>query len=207
MASPQMRGKQRGVIAAGYIWLVGAIIILFLLWRGIAVYSNYMNDVRDAAKKAGSDECDAAYKARDNTELKAAQDQILALEGAARKAEVGHATELQKANEKLAKEKRDADDRKKQFDADIASGKLVVRRDAFQTGGGTSQGDNGKVGGTASAPGGSDAGTACQLSATARSDLLAVGSDADDTARALALAQTVIIADRKLFSEICGIGK
>lgn len=193
--------RQRGAIAMVWLYLAGALLVLGAIWGITATVSGYLTGVRAEAAKAGRDECDVAYKARDNAKLREAMARVKVLEEAARKTEGEHAIALSGINDQLAKEKAHARIRKKQFDADIASGKLVVRSSAFQTGACPADGGGSAAGPPGAGAGRSDAAQACELSETARGDLLAVGDDADDTARQLAAAQAVIVEDRR----VCGV--
>jgi hypothetical protein len=195
--------RQRGVIATGWLYLAGVLLVLGAIWGITATASSYLEGVRAEAVKAGRDECDAAYKLRDNAQLRTALDRVKTLEEAARKTERAHAAELTSIGNQLTKEKANAKARKNKFDADIASGALVVRGDAFQAGACPAVSGGGAGSAPGAGAGGGDGPPACELSAAARSDLLAVGDDADDTAIQLAAAQAVIVEDRR----VCGAGK
>ncbi len=195
-----MMRDQRGVIATGYIWLAGGIAVLALLVVLARVTTGYLDGVRAEAKKAGEDTCDAAYKLRDNDQLKAANARIKELQDTARTLERGHAAKLATITGQLNKEKADGKDRQAQFDVDIAAGRLVVRGAAFQAPSRPTDNGGGKVSASVTGSGRGDGKAACELSPAARSDLLATGDHADDTARLLAACQAIIEEDRR----ICG---
>lgn len=193
--------RQRGAIARVWLYLAGALLVLGAIWGIAATVSGYLSSVRAEAAKAGRDECDAAYKLRDNAQLREAMDRVKTLEDAARATEREHAAALTEITAKLAKEKAHGRAAEKRILADIASGKLRVRASAFYAGACPADSGGSAAGAPGAGAGGSDAPEACDLSAAARSDLLAVGRDADDTARQLAAAQAVIVEDRR----VCGV--
>jgi hypothetical protein len=193
--------RQRGVIATRWLYLAGALLVLGAIWGITATVSGYLTGVRAEAAKAGRDECDAAYKLRDNAQLRKAMDRVKALEDAARATEREHAAALIEITAKLAKEKAHGRAAEKRILADIASSKLRVRAGAFYTPACPAVDSGSAAGPPGAGAGGSDAPEACDFSAAARSDLLAIGRDADDTARQLAAAQAVIIEDRR----VCGV--
>lgn len=193
--------RQRGAIAMVWLYLAGVLLVLGAIWGITATVSGYLTDVRAEAAKAGRDECDAAYKLRDNEQLRDALDRVKALEDAARKTEREHAEAITTITGKLLMEKANVQAAENRILSDIASGKLRVRAGAFYA-----SACPAVSGGSAASPpgagaGGSDGAAACQLSAAAQSDLLAIGRDADDTASQLAAAQAVIVEDRR----VCGV--
>ena len=196
-----MRLRQRGFVLTGWMYLVGALAALGLIYLITQGVTRYLNGIRTEAQKAGQDECNAAYTTRDNKALTKTLARVVELETAARKLEREHVDELARVTSKLKKEKANEKARADRFDADLAAGRLVVRGDAFQTGGCPANSDRVETGSAGPSPGGSDGVAACQLSAKARSDLLEVGNDANETARLLAACQLIVIEDRR----VCGV--
>lgn len=197
-----MKNRQSGLIIESWMWMAGAIAILALLGGMLAGVTHYLNGVRAEAKKAGQDECDAAYKLRDNAALTKALSRVQTLEEAARKAEAGHVAALAKIGDQLTKEKDRAKNAQLRVLDDIAAGKLRVRADAFSGTGCPAVSGGGQVGPAVGPAPGDNAAPACQLSAATAGRVLSIGGDADDTARQLASAQQVIVE----FLRICGPG-
>lgn len=180
------------------IWLVAiwAIVLLGLVSGIVFGVTHYLSGVRAEAMAAGKAECDAAYKARDNAQLRTALGRVKELEEAAREAERKHGLATAAIQSKLSKEIANGKAAEQRILADIGSGKLRVRGSAFQTGSCPAVGDRGAVGTAGAGTAGSDATAACKLSPEAERVVLAIGRDADETALQLAAAQAMIAQDR-----------
>jgi type II secretory pathway pseudopilin PulG len=185
--------------------ILGIIIALAVLVGAIAgaihLVTSYVDGVRTAAEESGKATCDAAYKARDNTQLQAALARVKTLEDKAREDERLHVAALAEINRKLLEEKKNGQVAKDKLAADIRAGRLVRNSNAFQ-GGGCPANNGGSTGGAAVTPAsGGDGSQECRLSDAAQASILAIGTDADYTAKLLASAQAVIVEDRK----VCGV--
>ena len=187
--------KQRGIADLRLV-VIGSIVILGLISGIVFGVTHYLSGVRAEAKAAGRSECDAAYKGRDNEQLRAALGRVKELEEAAREAERKYGVAIAEIQAKLKKEQANGKDAEERILADVAAGKYRVRGEAFQAGScpAVSGGSAGSAAGAGAT--GSDGATACKLSRAAESDILAIGRDANETARILAAAQAVIVQDR-----------
>jgi hypothetical protein len=133
----------------------------------------------------------AAWQARENTELTAANAKILSLEEARRAEEQLHAQQVADISTKFEKEKADAAAQKARDIAAARAGRLVLRVPAAceSTGGG----DSGKA---AAGAGEHNGGATTELPRTITANLFELADDCDAVARQLGAAQGVIRSDR-----------
>ena len=189
--------KQRGM-AQGWIAVIGLLAILGALWGIIHAATSYVDGVRVEAKKGGKDECDAAYKERDNVALTEALAKVRELQTAARKLETANAKETERIRSQLEKEKARGKATEDRVLADIASGKLRVRGDAFQAGACPAESATGTAGAVGANTGGGDGAPRCKLSGETEKSVLGIGREADDVVRQLDACKAVAIEDRRV---------
>lgn len=181
--------KQRG-IAQGWLYLIGLIVVLGLVYGIFHVVTGYLADVDAKGYQRGADETRAAYAKRDNEQLKAALAKVQELEAAARAAEQKHAKELAALDRQRRQEEQDA---KRQHERDVAAvraGTLRLRDRGATSCPAVSGQRPGPEAGAAASKRDAEAGT--QLSDQAAEFLLGLTSEADDIARQLATAQALI---------------
>ncbi len=190
--------KQRGVIATGWLILAGVIAAGLVLTGLVKVWNNYTNGIDQAGYDRGVAQTNASYTERDNKQLQTALVRVKTLEDAARAKEAAYAADMEGVRSQLEKEKTNAKAAEKRVLADIAAGKLRVRASAFQAGACPAVGGGSEARAVEPGAGGSDGPPRCQLSATARSDILGIGREANEVVAQLAAAQAVIASDRVL---------
>jgi len=126
--------RERGYSALEIIGMLVAAALLVTAIAGVVYAVTSYIEQRDAAiKKSGKDECDAAYKARDNEALAAARAEIIRLNKAYRDLEQASAKRINDLADELKKERardKDAGDR---LLGDLDSGALVLREGVIQT--------------------------------------------------------------------------
>lgn len=181
--------RQRG-IADGWLYLIGVVVVLGLIYGIFQAVTGYLEDVDANGYKRGVKETKADYAERDNEALRKAAARIKELEDQARAQERAHAKELARIEAQRAKEKADAQKQQDNDRAAIDSGALELHDpDAAACpapGGGGAQASVGAGAGVRDAKAGR------KLSPAAARVLLALANEADDVARQLASAQQVI---------------
>lgn len=190
--------KQRGVIFAGYIWLVGGIIVLALLAGLVMAWRSYTDGIDRKGYDRGVQETDARYKGRDNAALQAALAAQSLAEVRAAKAEKD-AQEAQSAASGAYQ--KGVQYGKAQTDKRIAAvrdGSLVLRDPGTTGTGPAGCPQAGTATTSAGAPRDITGSGGGFLSKDASVFLLSEASRADEIVLQLQAAQQILLSDRKL---------
>jgi cation transport regulator ChaB len=143
--------------------------------------------------KAGHVAERTVWQARENAELRTANDKIKAMQDSARRDEQAHALALNAVSTNYEKELSDASKLRAADIAAIRAGTLRLRdqypASIYSLGNRSAE--------TGPGPGGRDGPQGAELPAATSEFLLALASDADDVTRQLTACQQVIIEDRK----------
>lgn len=189
--------KQRGFLSPNMLIGLGIVAALALAVWGV---NTYLNNVEQRGYDRGVAVTSAAVRERDNTVLQGALRRVNALQDQARKQEAESALAIDKIAKQLAQEKANGKKVADSVAADIASGRLMRRDDAF-TRGSAAVGGGSASGAPGAAARGGDGAAPCKLSESAERSVLAIGADADEVAKQLAGAQAVIVE----YQRTCGV--
>lgn len=164
-------------------WIIVGFLVA-LIAASAGSYWKGSNDGRTAEK--------AAWQARENAELVAANAEILRLEEAARETEHRHAQELADISAGFEKDKADAAAQKDRDVAAARAGTLSLRIPSIckEAGGGTGSA-------IAASPGERDGPATTELPREITANLLALADDADEVVKQLTACQAIVKNDRK----------
>ena len=194
-----MRTRQRGFTGIEIIGLIVAAAALIGAIGGVVhLATSYLDSVRAEAKQAGRDECDAAYKVRDNEALADARAEIIRLNKQYRELEQASAKRINQLAGELAKEKaRDKEAADRMLD-DLDSGALVLRDGIVQIAAcPAAEGPAGAGPQVAAGAFGGGGKTCYRLAREVEKSLVAIASAGDANGRQLAACLAIAEEDRK----------
>jgi hypothetical protein len=187
--------RQRGIIAQAYLYMAGALAILLAIAGAIYEWHSLTKSIDKAGYDRGVAETDAAYKARDNTQLQAV---IAAQKAAEVKASAAEQKAAVAQSDALVAYSKGVTDGKSKVASFIASGGRLRDNQGTATGSCPTAGSGIGAASPITAATGNNGTTGCELSSAVSGSILALANEADAVVLQLTAAQARITSDYEL---------